>query len=417
MTKSLIISYFFPPCNLTASNRISGWEKNLPENGIYPIIVTRNWEGTELTQEDRMKSSGQVVKIIRKETSEVHYLPYKSTFRDYCFIHSSVNIFFKYLSKILTLINLFLQPIHVRSIPYANLYYYSRDYLKNNPDVKTVLITGNPFEQFYFGFLLKKEFPAINWIADYRDDWTTSEVTKVPFRKFQQYFEKKWVGTASFITTISPHYQKKIAELVQVPGYTIYNGFSELIEKKEKSNNDEFVITYNGTLYETQEIEIFLDGFKLFLESKPNVHVKLKFPGILIDKTQAQRVANYLKGYEEFYEMTDRLPKEQVIEIQQNSDLLLMVAHKNIKGVTSSKIFEYLSLQKPFIVCPNDQDVLAEIATKSGLGVVLEESNSVFQYLANIKMNELQIDTKKLEQFKENEQVKLLTEEIVKFCF
>jgi hypothetical protein len=124
-----------------------------------------------------------------------------------------------------------------------------------------------------------------------------------------------------------------------------------------------------------------------------------------------------LQGYEVFYEMTDRLPKEQVLEIQQNSDLLLMVAHKNIKGVTSSKIFEYLSLQKPFIVCPNDLDVLEEIAIKSGLGVVLEESNDVFQYLSVIYSNEFQIEIKKLEQFKENVQIKLLTEEIVKFCF
>ena len=406
MKKALIISYFFPPCNLTASNRISGWERHLPENGIYPIIITRNWEGTELTQEDRMKSSGNEIKIFQKETSEIHYLPYKSTFRDYCFIHSSKNIFFKYLSKILTLINLFLQPINVRSIPYANLYFHSRVYLKNNPDVKTVLISGNPFEQFYFGYLLKKEFPSINWIADYRDDWTTSEVTKVPFRKFQQYFEKKWVGTASFITTISPYYQKKITELVQVPGHTIYNGFSELIEKKEKSNNDEFVITYNGTLYETQEIEIFLDGYKLFLDTKPNVNVKLKFPGILIDKTQAQRVANCLMGYEEHYEMTDRLSKQQVLDIQQNSDLLLMVAHKNIKGVTSSKIFEYISLQKPFIVCPNDHDVLEEIATKSELGVVLKSTNELVEFFTKRTIeNGVNLNMDNINQFRIKKQV------------
>jgi glycosyltransferase involved in cell wall biosynthesis len=275
--------------------------------------------------------------------------------------------------------------------------------------VSTVLISGNPFEQFYFGYKLKKTFPRIKWIADYRDDWTTSEVTKVPFRKFQQYFEKKWVRTASFITTISPYYQKKITDLVQVPGHTIYNGFSELIETKEKSNNDEFVITYNGTLYQTQEIEIFLDGFKLFLDSKPSVNVKLKFPGILIDMTQAQRVANYLKGYEKHYEMTDRLPKEQVLDIQQNSDLLLMVAHKNIKGVTSSKIFEYLSLQKPFIVCPNDHDVLEEITIKSGLGTALNSSQEVFGHLKKmIAESEKKNNLEKLSQFKVRKQVEFL---------
>ncbi|MFM7666825.1 MAG: glycosyl transferase family 1, partial [Bacteroidota bacterium] len=58
MKKVLIISYFFPPCNLTASNRIAGWKKHLPEFGIYPIIVTRNWTGSELTAEERLMDSG-----------------------------------------------------------------------------------------------------------------------------------------------------------------------------------------------------------------------------------------------------------------------------------------------------------------------------------------------------------------------
>ena len=400
MKKVLIISYFFPPCNLTASNRIAGWEKHLPEFGFYPIIVTRNWTGLELTAEERLMDSGSELRVEKKDHSEVHYLPYLASLRDKLFRKAGNNSVYRQLSKFLTLVGVFLQPLCIRAIPYNNLYFHAKRLLKENSDISTVLISGNPFEQFYFGYKLKKAFPRISWIADYRDDWTTSEVVKVPFRSFHRYFEKKWVGTASCFTTISPHYQSKISAFVGIPGHVIYNGFSEIIELKEKSNLDEFVITYNGTLYETQEIEIFLEGFKKFIDTKPKLTVKLKFPGILIDKTQANRVAKYLKGYEKHYEMTDRLPKEQIIEIQQNTDLLLMVSHKNIKGVTSSKIFEYISLQKPFIVCPNDHDVLEEIAVQSGLGIVLNSHQQVLEYLINeIHYNSLKPDREKLNQF------------------
>ena len=415
MKKVLIISYFFPPCNLTASNRIAGWEKHLPEFGIYPIIVTRNWTGTEFSAEERLMDSGSKLRVEKKDRSEVHYLPYRSSIRDRFFRKSSNNIVYRFLSKFLTLVGVFLQPLCIRAIPYNNFYFHAKSFLKENSDVSTVLISGNPFEQFYFGYKLKKEFPRISWIADYRDDWTTSEVVKVPFRSFHRFFEKKWVGTASCFTTISPYYQSKISNLVKVPGLTIYNGFNRLIENTHKNLSNSFVITYNGTLYETQKIEIFLVGLKRFIDSNPDKKITFNMPGILFDQKQANRVQASMKGYESHLVMTDRISKEEVLEIQKRSDLLVMISHTNVKGVTSSKIFEYISLQKPFIVCPNDFDVLEDIATQSGLGTVLDNSNEVFQYLSISKLKEFQIDIKKIMQFEEKKQSIKLSYEIKNF--
>ena len=400
MKKVLIISYFFPPCNLTASNRIAGWEKHLPEFGFYPIIVTRNWTGLELTAEERLMDSGSELRVEKKDHSEVHHLPYRASLRDKLFRKAGNNSVYRLLSKFLTLVGVFLQSLCIRAIPYNNLYFHAKRLLKENSDISTVLISGNPFEQFYFGYKLKKAFTRISWIVDYRDDWTTTEVVKVPFRSFHRYFEKKWVGTASCFTTISPHYQSKISAFVGIPGHVIYNGFSEIIELKEKSNLDEFVITYNGTLYETQNIEIFLEGLKLFIDANTDKKITFNMPGILFDQKQANRVLKNMKGYESHLVMTDRISKEEVIEFQKNSDLLLMVSHSNIKGVTSSKIFEYISLQKPFIVCPNDHDVLEEIAVQSGLGIVLNSHQQVLEYLINeIHYNSLKPDREKLNQF------------------
>ncbi len=414
MKKVVILSYFFPPCNLTASGRIAGWEKHLPNFGYYPIIITRNWDGNELTEEDRLKSSGSEIRIEKKENSEVHYVPYKSSLRDFFFINSKNNYTFKLISKFLTMFNLIFQHFFVRLIPYNNLYFHAKKYLRNNNDIKTIIISGNPFEQFYFGYLLKKEFPEINWIADYRDDWTTSEVTNVKFRKFQQFFEKRWVGTASCFTTISPYYQTKIAELVNIQGHTIYNGFDKLIENTHKTSIDSFVITYNGTLYETQNIEIFLDGLKLFIDSNPDKKIRFNLPGILFDQKQANRVLSFMRGYESHLVMTDRISKEEVIEIQKNSDLLLMVSHTNIKGVTSSKIFEYISLQKQFIVCPNDHDILEEIAIQSGLGVVLDSHQQVLEYMNKVIQGySKQPDLEKLNKFWVKSQVARLGEVMI----
>jgi hypothetical protein len=88
-----------------------------------------------------------------------------------------------------------------------------------------------------------------------------------------------------------------------------------------------------------------------------------------------------------------------------------MVAHSNVKGVTSSKIFEYISLQKPFIVCPNDHDVLEEIALQSGLGKVIDSPNEVAQYLNKIILNyQIEPDLEKLSQFDNMRQVESLSD-------
>ena len=134
-------------------------------------------------------------------------------------------------------------------------------------------------------------------------------------------------------------------------------------------------------------------------------------PGILFDQKQANRVLKCMKGYESHLVMTDRISKEEVIEIQKNSDLLLMVSHANVKGVMSSKIFEYISLQKPFIVCPNDHDVLEEIAVQSGLGKVMETSEKIVEFLKkDIFEYELKPNLVKLNQFGVRKQVKILSE-------
>jgi hypothetical protein len=86
-----------------------------------------------------------------------------------------------------------------------------------------------------------------------------------------------------------------------------------------------------------------------------------------------------------------------------------MVSHSNIKGVTSSKIFEYISLQKPFIVCPNDHDVLEEIAVKSGLGIVLNSQQQVAVFLNKTTQKySNQPNLEKLSKFGKNRQVEKL---------
>jgi len=423
MKKVLIISYFFPPCNLTASQRSMGWARYLKNEGWDPIVVTRNWE-QHISHPDKMHCDSGVNLISDKnEFFEVNYLPFRGNLRDRLYSKYG-NTRFHLLRKVLSFIELFGSNFHKAFIPYSNLHEFALEYCKKHDDVKAIIVTGNPFEIFRFGYEIHKQ-TNIPWIADYRDDWTTSEVNDVSgfLNRFllglSKRSEKKWVGTSSCITTVSPYYAHKIGNFVQKPGHVLLNGFFEddLRAFQNQQLYDDFTIVYNGMLYGSQQIEIFLAGFKKLVDENPQYRqrIKLQFPGILYLKDVAQRVKNFMVGYEDTLLLTERISREQVLEMQARAHLLLMVSHLGSKGIPSSKIYEYLGLGRPVLVCPGDEDILDETFSQYNLGFIANSSDETFDVL-NTQFKKylegtyetMQADTHYTAQFARSTQAKVL---------
>ena len=392
VSKILIISYFFPPCNLTAAQRIMGWARNLKEHGYEPIIITRNWDIPINQPEDVLLSSGTEIEHVKTDNYEAYYLPYKASLRDLVFTRHQGSPMQK-LSRPLTLMNLIFENFSVKSIPHSNLYEQARTILKENKEIKKVIISGNPFNQFYFGYLLEKEF-NISWIADYRDDWNTTEIEGAKsgvnsfIRKRQEKSEKKWVASAKLITSVSPHYINKISAFVDRPGEVILNGHDVENYDSIQPEAEKFTITYNGSLYPTQEIEPLLSALdKLIGEGYSEIN--LQFPGLAFDRSQSERVATAVKKYADHVSITNRIPKEEVIELQKQSDLLVMISHSNTKGIPSSKLYEYIGLQKNVLLYPNDHDIIEETLNDVNLGIICSTEKEIYD---SVKM---QLDSKR----------------------
>lgn len=304
MKEVLIISYFYPPCSLTAAQRPSGWVKYFAHFGYKPTVITRNWDVTLSKPEDQLRDSGNKLYIDKIQTHEVHYLPYRATWRDRLF--NSKNQFFKKSSKIFTFINSIGENFCNSFIPFKDFYDYAEKLIQEQ-DFSAIIITGNPFVQFRFGYLLTKKH-HIPWIADYRDDWTTSEIIQPKgqfetyIHRLQQKSEKKWVGTASIVTSVSRVYTDRISQFVKVPGETILNGFETVLPKVEQESTNSFVIVYNGTLYDTQEVERFIRVIIQCIETyRDKIAIQIQFPGVSYDPKQDNRVRSLIVGYESFF--------------------------------------------------------------------------------------------------------------------
>jgi hypothetical protein len=382
--KVVILTRAFPPSNKTAAFRVYYWTKHLHKFGYYPIIVTRNWDRILSKEEEIRLPTGDKVEHKKFENFEVFYLPFPGSVLDR--FNNKFNCHDSFLSKMVGVFQFIFGEcllISPNKIPYLFLV----DYLKKNPDINKMIISGPPFTYFYIGYKLKRKFPLLSWIADYRDEWNTSGlISNVQYSKKWQKFlsafkesglkkEKRWLSNSSAFIAVSNNGKKNISELINSEtGTLIPNGFDDEDFKNLKTEKvlfSEFTITYSGWLYESQEIEIFFDGVKLFLNRLIDEQPRFKiifiggnyFPGM------QERIRKNMFGFERFYELTNFLSKVESIEIQMRSHLLLMSAHKGQADIPSSKLYEYIGTEKLVLCCPPDNGIVTETLESTGQGI------------------------------------------------
>lgn len=384
MKKVLLISYFFPPCELTSSRRIQSWASELTKLGYDVHVLTRKWDHPVRSFKDVHLATSEGTSVSEVDGYKVTAVPYIPNYRDRLLTSSRKAV----LRKILTVKELVLQNIFISSCPFSNMQDEAERIVKEE-QTDLVVISGNPFIQFKFGYHLHKKF-GVKWIADYRDAWTTSTINHLGrsiFYKFYQWydrsFEKKWVKTASLVTASSDEIGDSITDLIGVRSKPIYNGFDENLfndVQDVEPIKSHFQIVYVGTLYFGQDIEIFLDAYKRFIDQK-RPKVQLLFPGLAADPIQLKRITNETVGYESFITISERVPHKEVLKIEKESHVLLHVAWKEHKGIIASKIYEYMGSGTKVLIAPGDNGAIDSLVTETKIGAICHTSESVEQFL------------------------------------
>jgi glycosyltransferase involved in cell wall biosynthesis len=388
MQRILLISYFFPPCNLTAAERVNSWAKHLNKFGYYPIVISRRWDNKIKNLSDVSLATPEEVLHEKHEHYESYLVPYLPNLKDKIYTKFG-NQKLVMPRRALSMIELVMQRYANWFIPFKNIGDFADEFIRKNDDIKKVVISGNPYILFKFGYQMNKKY-GTRWIADYRDAWTTSEIDLIARGAIFKYIrnsdvdsEKKWVGSASAITSVSEPILKNLTGLVGINGKWIPNGF-EIGEFKDVKNTtpyENFTVTYIGTLYHGQQIELFCEAFIKLINELDVKNVKLFFPGLAFHKDQFERISKIMIGYENYYECTERTEKEQILEIETRSHLLLYPAWKGFNGIIPSKIYEYISSGTHTLVAPSDNGEVEKILLKSGCGTITNTVDETFNFL------------------------------------
>ena len=379
MKKILILSYYFEPGNAVGAPRINSWANNFYESGLHPTVVTRQWKGNEMTWEDCLNDNLTPLKKEEAEHRTVYYLPYQSTI-------PAVVKNNRAASKLYFLYRFAIGKFNAEIDAYHCFKNFAR-HLLSTEKFDCILVSTPPFNLIRLAYELNKEF-NIPYFVDFRDIWNnlvTSDTVKrtfktVVFNSIEKFYFLKWLKKASRVYTVSSALKSEILPVFKGEIELITNGFEESKFKRVRESlpsKAEFVFSSIGTIYERQDISIFIEGLKIFYnEVKQNNDFKINLIGLEAVKPVAERLREELKGMNVL--ITAKLPREQALNYYSQSHLLFIPAWKNYKGIYTAKIFEYLGAGRNILAAPGDDDVIDTILNDTGAGSI---ANSVEEFV------------------------------------
>lgn len=424
--KALIICNDFPPLNSIGADRPYSWYLYFKENGIEPIVVTKNWKREILHSHDVISNITNSHYTEQTELGTIIKTPHSATLPEKiikrCGVSSLVT-----LRKIITFLYKLLSFHCSFFDQHFPLYKAANIYLQHN-NVDFIITTGEPFILFKYGYQLSKNYNTA-WIADYRDGWYCNHVTSIStnflskiLRWNELMCEKKWIRHSSAISTVDPILSETLERMHHKKCIVCYNGFWEIYPAVQYVPSLPLTLCHTGTLTPGQRVEFLLEAVKELIQEKriQETDICIQFVGLEYFKKQNNRVVSYSSSLHNCIKTTPRVPYNEAIRISQTSDFLINFTEEHNTAIYA-KTYTYMACGKKILVLPTDNSLLEEIVTKYSLGTTFNNKQAFQDYICEMIISKKNgtlytaiTNTSGLEFFSRAHQTKLFVQEIKK---
>lgn len=421
--KILIITYYWPPAGGPGVQRWLKFVKYLPDFGYEPHVYIPENPTYPIVDEKLTKDVSENVIIIKQKIKE----PYRwaAFFSNNTTKKISSGIIpskkkQSIIAKLLLWIrgNFFIPDARVLWVkPSVS---FLKDYLQKY-QIDTIITTGPPHSLHLIGLHLKNDL-NINWIADFRDPWTTIGyhkelmLTEKAERKHKA-LENNVLQTADKIIVTSPTTKTEFASLTSKPIEVITNGYD--VENVEKTPLDaKFTLAHIGLFLSDRNPRILWKALKELIIENPNFanDFQLKLIGKvsqeILDTIQEFTLSNYVLnlGY---------LSHKEAIQHQRASQVLLLIEidDETTRCIIPGKLFEYMVSDRPIIaIGPKGSDFETIIKeTNTGTFFTYDDKKRlkemIFTHYQSFKKNDLKVSPVGLQQYSR----KSLTKQLVTF--
>jgi hypothetical protein len=414
MKKVLIITYYWIPSGGAGVQRWVKFTKYLRDFGYEPIIYTPEnpeFPSTDTSFEKDIPSDIQILKTPIWEPYNIYrnLTGKKNQSINAGFISENKKRGWKDKLSIRIRGN-FLIPDPRRFWIRPSVRYLT-EFLKINP-VDAVITTGPPHSMHMIGLGLKKKYPALPWIADFRDPWTNIDFYKdlnlTRFAdKIHHRFEKKVVQTSDCVVVVSQGMKEEFELMHPKKLQVITNGYDESdVLKDEVALDQKFSITHTGTLNAARNPQTVWAVLSEICSENKVFKADLQIQ--LIGKVDYSVLEDIRQsGLHDHLLKIDYLSHKEAIVKQNGSQVLLLLINQsaNAKGILTGKFYEYLAAKRPILaVGPTDGDA-AEVMHETGAGVMVDfwdhqtTKQVILGYYKLYKNNLLSVQSKSVERF------------------
>lgn len=366
MNKVFMIAYQYPPMGGPGVQRTLKFSKYLRDFSWEPIVFTRDSSGS-LADETLLQEIPEGMEVIRT--------------RAYDF--ESMKGIMKYPGKIMA--RKILIPDGA-AVWYKLSVKKAKKYLENHK-IDVIYSTSFPYSDHLMALQIKKAFPELPWVVDFRDEWMNNPyLLDKPYNSLRMKIEKKMesnvIAMADRVIVNTPVMMKNFIKVYKEHEHKftcIPNGFDreDFMDYKssgDKKRNDKLTFTYTGMLYGRRKPDLFLECVRELINK--NVirenEICLKFIG------------NFLPGY--FDTLNEKFKLETVITVYGymphkecigqllQSDVLLLIEGAGPGGEAfyTGKLFEYMNAGRPIVAVIPGKGVAADLIRESKTGYVAD---------------------------------------------
>ena len=266
------------------------------------------------------------------------------------------------------------------------------DYIRDN-GITVMVTTGPPHSMHLIGLRLKKKYPHLRWVADFRDPWTEwgmwdTLMVSPTVRAIHKKMESRVLAQADEIITITPFYVRRFEQLSGKRVRLLTNGYDEddfrgIVYRRD----DKFIIRHVGLINEKCDPRPFMRALQLELKEHPAFAeaLRLEFIGEVHPDFRDFVGAN--PDLTRVTVFTGNVPHDALIPLYGSSSLLLLIltGYKDAEGFLPGKLFEYFASGLPVLgVGPAEGDA-ARLLKETDSGVMIEtaDTDGIRQALRN----------------------------------
>jgi len=266
-------------------------------------------------------------------------------------------------------------------------YRAAKKLIVQNPQT-VVYSSFSPYADHLVAYLLKRKFPNILWVADFRDLHVDPTYQIYLWKNLQLWFNKKIIAKATFVTTVSEGLAQNLRQFHD-DVFVLPNGVTK-IPKKVERYKDKFTISYTGAMFQDKrQPHLLLRAIEELIQEGRILKSKIRIQ-------QAGRDIAIWEPLIELFNLEDvfethgvvSMDEAHLIQSKSHINLLLTTSHSAYKGVLTSKIFEYFAAANPIAVVINGpKDEIYEQAM-SGInhlfiGYDKDDVNEIKQFVLN----------------------------------